>query len=205
MSTAVRELPTVAPWWRARVSPLRHALGVALLVLAAGFFIAMFALGMRFFAVASISMEPTLHESDRVLALRADEYVRGDLVVLRDPLSRNGHIVKRVIALPGDMVQVYGGAVHVNGVYLSEPYRPEPIDYALQYIVPVGEVFVLGDNANWSVDSHNWAAAFKETSVVVPGAVPMDSIVGRVLYRYLPFSRMGRVQTYPIDAMLANS
>jgi signal peptidase I len=200
--SAVVDVEARIPWWRVQVSPARRAVGVALLMSAA-YFYAMLGLGMRFFAIASISMEPTLHESDRILALPSKTYNRGDLVVLKDPLSRNGHIVKRVIALPGDRVEVSGGALHVNGVYISEPYRPEPIDYSLRYVVPKDSVFVLGDNANWSVDSHNWAAAFKDVNGVVPGAVPLTSIVGRVRYRYLPLSRFGPVEPFPIDSMLA--
>ncbi len=202
MNVAAREIAGPIPWWRVRVSPARQAAGILLLVCAGGFFYAMLGLGMRFFAVTSISMEPTLHDSDRVMALPSKSYRRGDLVVLKDPLARNGHIIKRVVAMPGDTVEVYGGALHVNGVYISEPYRPEPIDYVLEYEVPDNEVFVLGDNANWSTDSHNWAAAFKKTNAVVPGAVALDSIVGRVRYRYLPFGRIGPVQPYPIDELL---
>lgn len=199
------EVPVRVPWWRVRVSPARQAVGFLLLLLAAAFFYTMFARGMRFYAVTSISMEPTLHEAERVVAFPAETYRRGDLVVLRDPIEGRGHIVKRIIALPGDTVEVYGGAVQINGVYLSEPYRPEPIDYMLTaYVVPPGSVFVLGDNANWSVDSHNWAAAFKDAETVEPGAVPIDSIEGRVHYRYLPIGRIGRIKPYPIDALLAS-
>jgi signal peptidase I len=203
LSAVARQIDAQVPWWRVRVSPARQAVGLLLLLGAAAFFYAMLGLGMRFFAVTSISMEPTLRDADRVVALPAKEYRRGDLVVLSDPLSRGGHLVKRVIALPGDKVTVFGGALHVNGVYISEPYRPEPIDYLLEYDVPKDEVFVLGDNANWSVDSHNWAAAYKQTDAVVPGAVPKSSIVGRVRYRYLPFGRIGPVKPYPIDEMMA--
>ncbi len=198
-------LPPNVPWWRVRVSPARQALGLLLLALAAAFFFAMFGLGMRFYAVDAISMEPGLHDGDRVVAFPDDSYSRGDLVVLRDPVESRGHIVKRVIGLPGDKVEVFGGAVRVNGTYVSEPYRPEPIDYILEdYLVPDGHVFVLGDNSNWSVDSHNWAAAYKDVDAVVPGAVPLDSIQGRVRYRYLPLGRIGPIRPYPIDAMLAS-
>ena len=76
MSAVVQDIPAQVRWWRVRVSPARHAVGLVLLGLAGVFFFAMFALGMRFFAVASGSMEPTLHASDRVVALPADSYHR---------------------------------------------------------------------------------------------------------------------------------
>jgi signal peptidase I len=196
---------THVPWWRVRVSPARQAAGVVLLLLAASFFYVMLGRGMRFYAVSSISMEPTFHDGDRIVAFPAEHYQRGDLVVLRDPVDNHGHIVKRVIALPGDTVEVIGGALRLNGVYVSEPYRPEPIDYVLPpYVVPEETVFVLGDNANWSVDSHNWAAAFKDAQVVVPGAVPSGFVQGRVSYRYLPFGRIGPIASYPIDRMVGS-
>jgi signal peptidase I len=174
-----------------------------LLLMAGAFFYATLSGKMRFYAVTSISMEPTLKDAERVVAVPSEAYRRGDIVVLRDPVEKRGHIVKRIIGLPGDTVEVYGGAVHVNGQYVSEPYRSEPIDFfLLPYVVPAGEVFVLGDNSNWSVDSHNWAAAYKDADEVVPGAVPMGVIEGRVRYRYLPLGRAGRLRGYPIDAML---
>jgi signal peptidase I len=194
------------PWWRVRVSPARQALGVALLLLAGAFFFAMFGLGMRFYSVGSFSMLPTLSEGDRIVAFPAREYGRGDLVVLRDPVDPESRIVKRIIALAGDTVEIYGGALRVNGVYISEPYRPDPIHYTLaQYVVPERSVFVLGDNANLSNDSHNWAA-FKDTDTagrVVPEAVPSSLVVGRARYRYFPFGRIGSLRSYPIEIYLA--
>jgi signal peptidase I len=101
-------------------------------------------------------------------------------------------------------VEVFGGAVRVNGTYVSEPYRPEPIDYLMPpFTVPEGEVFVLGDNANWSVDSHNWNARYQDDSEVVPGGVPERSLVGRVRYVYLPPRRSGPVKGHPVDTLMA--
>ena len=68
----------------------------------------------------------------------------------------------------------------------------------LEYRVGEGEVFVLGDNSNWSVDSHNWAAGAEEPETARPGGVPLDLIVGRVLFVYLPIERMHKLDPYPL-------
>jgi len=155
--------------------------------------------GMRFFRVPSTSMEPTILVSDFILTLRQDGYERGDIVVVEDPLVSGDYIVKRIIAVGGDRVSIHGGAVFINGGYASEPYRLEPIDYSMEdYVVDEGEVFLLGDNSNWSVDSHNWAAGIEDSEEVRPGAVPGDSIVGRVRCIYLPLERMQKLRGYPL-------
>jgi signal peptidase I len=191
------------PWWRVRVSPGRQAVGLALLALAAVFFYAMLAKGMRFFVVDSISMEPTLHGGDRLVAMRPEAYERGDIIIVRDFIEGKGYLVKRVIGLAGDTIEVRGGAVYLNGQYLSEPYRPAPIEYRLApYRVPANMVFVLGDNSNRSVDSHNWAAAIRNSKAAVPGAVPLDSVVARAFFQYYPPGRIGRVRGYPLSLLL---
>ncbi len=189
-----------APWWRVRVSPPRTAIGLLVLALAGVFFYAMLAKGMRFFAVESISMEPTLFGGDRLVAMREEEYRRGDIVIVRDPLERKGYLVKRVIGSPGDVVEVRVGAVFLNGQYLSEPYRPEPIHYGLApYTVPPDYVFVLGDNANRSVDSHNWAAAYRDNDVIVTQALPLDSVIARAVLQYYPVRRVRWIRHYPLS------
>jgi len=196
--------PERVPWYRVRVSPARQAAGIALLLALVAVIVGFYFSGMRLFLVDSISMEPTLWEWDRIVAYPTEEYARGDIVVLRDPTRDGGFLVKRLIGFPGDRIDVYGGGVMVNGTYASEPYRPEPIDYVLDgYVVPEGEVFVLGDNANWSVDSHNWNARYEDDADVVPGGVSEGALVGKVRYVYLPPGRIGPVEGYPLDSMIA--
>ena len=156
---------------------------------------------MRFFRVPSNSMEPTIHVSDYLMTLSEDRYERGDIVVLLDPLLPGGYIVKRIIGVGGDVIEVRGGAVLLNGSYASEPYRLEPIDYTLaKYRVKDDEVFVLGENSNWSVDSHDWSAG-DDDGVASPGGIREDLIVGKVRYIYLPFSRMRKVESYPLRSI----
>jgi len=192
-------MPSGGPWWRVRVSPARQALGLLLLALASVFFYEMAAKGLRFFAVESISMEPTLFGGDRLVAIRETQYRRGDIVIVRDPQDPKGYLVKRVIGLSGDVVEVRAGAVFLNGQYLSEPYRPEPIEYSLApYAVPPDEIFVLGDNSNRSVDSHNWNAAYRDSGTINPGSLPRVSVIARAIYQYYPVGRVGTVRRYPL-------
>ncbi|MEN9279418.1 MAG: signal peptidase I, partial [Gloeomargarita sp. DG_1_4_bins_134] len=85
-------------------------------------------------------------------------------------------LIKRVVALPGETVEVRDGQVWVNGVPLPEPYRAEAADYAWgPAVVPAGCVFVLGDNRNASNDSHVW------------GFLDERLILGRAWMRFWPW------------------
>ncbi len=151
-------------------------------------------MGLRFFMVPSISMEPTLRVGDMLATLRCPEYRRGDIVVMRHD---GEYLVKRIVGLPGDVLNVVDGALFIDGKYASEPYIKEPMGYVIDQpvLVPGGQVFFLGDNRNHSEDSSMERAKgfggdhdFGE----------LDAIVGRVVFRYYPYSRWGRVRSYPL-------
>lgn len=189
----------MADWSGSSISLGRRLFYVVVIIAAVPLIYLFVGRGMRFFRVPSNSMEPTIVVSDYLLTLRQNDYKRGDIVVLVDPLAPNGYIVKRLVAVGGDRIEIHGGAVFINGGYTSEPYRPEPIDYSMEeYRLNEGEVFVLGDNRNWSVDSHDWSAGADDGTPAQPGGVPNDLIVGRVLYIYLPFNRMQKMTPYPL-------
>ena len=104
---------------------------------------------------------------------------RGDAIVFRYPRDPRLDYIKRVIALPGETVEVRGGRVLINGAPLDEPYVKEPILYSLApQVVPPNSYFVLGDNRNYANDSHIW------------GMVPQQNIVGKVWLRYFPLDRL---------------
>lgn len=148
--------------------------------------------GMRFFEVPSHSMKPTLLEGDRLVTLNNRTYERGDIVVIRE---RGGYIVKRIAGVGGDELMVVDGALFVNGDYASEPYIAEPMEYVLEPLrVPEGYVFVLGDNRNESDDSHLSREAHS-----------VEAIVGRVVYRYYPYDRLGPVPSFPLARLRAES
>jgi signal peptidase I len=146
---------------------------------------------MRFFLVPSTSMIPSLLPGDYIVTLSEGEYSRGDVVVLSDPHKESGYLVKRVVAVGGDTAEVAYGAFLLNGVYASEPYVNEPMKYTMGPVeVPPGEVLVLGDNRNHSDDSSTWAP--------LEQSQPLDAIIGKVRFIYLPFSRVKPVWSYPL-------
>ncbi len=164
-----------------------------LLMAAALFFIINLFTGR--YQVLSISMEPTFHEGEYIIALKASYWFadprRGDVVVFLPP-SNNGSVpyIKRVIGLPGDIVEARAGRIWVNGVALNEPYIAQPVTYEGYWVVPDNTYFVLGDNRNNSSDSHMW------------GAVPRRNIIGKAVFRYWPLDRLGSIKhyTYVINA-----
>ncbi|MBI4298818.1 MAG: signal peptidase I [Chloroflexi bacterium] len=104
---------------------------------------------------------------------------RGDIVVFdfeRCHPSRS--CVKRIIAVPGDMVQIEDGRVYVNGSLLEEPFIKEGGNSSMAPLrVPQDAYFVMGDNRRASNDSRYW------------GLLPMNSIVGKAWIAYWPFTQ----------------
>jgi signal peptidase I len=162
--------------------------------------------------VPSGSMAPALAPGDRILVCRVCTTIggiqRGDVVVFHDPgrvpngpfgaawqwlvegigvgPSSHRDIVKRVIGLPGDVVEIRDGTVYVDGVPLDEPYlAPEPDTRPFGPVrVPEGALFVLGDDRLASGDSR-----FPPPAGV--GMVPEDDVIGEVAFRVWPPSRVG--------------
>jgi signal peptidase I len=132
------------------------------------------------YTITATSMTPTLEENDRFLvnklAYRGEaQPERGDIVVFDDLTREYPQLVSRVIAIGGDMIDLRDGNVFLNGELLDEPYvegRPTlPIgstEFPLE--VPAGFAFVMGDNRTNSTDSR------------IYGAVPVDSVNGRVIW-----------------------
>lgn len=133
------------------------------------------------FQVEQYSMEPTLLPRDRVLVdkffFRMRQPHRGDVIVLRYPLNPQRNYIKRIVALPGDTLQVTDGKLSINGRRMREPY----INGMAQgnygpVTVPQDAFFVMGDNRNNSEDSR----AF--------GALKKEFVVGQALLIYWPLS-----------------
>lgn len=131
--------------------------------------------------VQSVSMQPTLYESDFVLVNKLTYLFsspgRKDVIVFNPPIENQPEpYIKRVIGLPGDEVRIANGSVFVNDEPLRESYLAAPPAYSGVWTVPDGMLFVLGDNRNNSSDSHHW------------GMVPQESIIGKAEFVYWPFS-----------------
>jgi signal peptidase I len=157
------------------------------------------------YQVQQQSMERTLEPGQYVLVdkltPRWDAYDRGDVVVFNPPpnwTSENTPFIKRVIGVAGDTVEIRDdGIVYINGTALDEPYTykndegvTEPTDAGgdqSRWVVPEGELFVMGDHRQRSADSR------------VFGTIPTSNVIGRAFLRYWPISTFGILQTpaYP--------
>ena len=132
------------------------------------------------------SMNGTLDSGDVVVSIKTSDLKTGDVVAF---YYNNNILVKRVIANPGDWVDIdKDGNVFVNNVKLDEPYLDEKAygetNIELPYQVPEGCCFVLGDHRATSIDSRNRSV----------GCVPNDKVVGRLLLRIWPMEAFGMVE-----------
>jgi signal peptidase I len=121
------------------------------------FFALQFTMGN--FVVIGASMQPSFYEEERVvvskLAYKFHEPERGDVVVFLPPGNMEDDLIKRIIGLPGETVEVRDGVVYVNNLPLDEPYIKQAPNYQYSVeVVPENEYWVLGDNRNNSNDSH---------------------------------------------------
>ena len=153
---------------------------------------ALFQVTVGSFKVYGSSMLPTIKEGDYILVSKAayffGEPQRGDIIVLHSPRENNTDLIKRVIALPGDTVEIKDNTVFINDIPLVEPYIMEPPHYLmLQEEIPTGDYFVLGDNRNNSSDSHRgWT-------------VPEGNIIGKAWIIYWPPYRWGAIRHYELN------
>jgi signal peptidase I len=145
------------------------------------------------FYIPSGSMEPTLQVGDRILvsklSYRLGALDRGDVIVFHYPLNPGKDFVKRVVGVGGERVELKDGVVLINGQPIAELYptalaggdRSCTSNYGPQ-VVPVDNLFVLGDNRCNSEDSRFF------------GYVPVSNVIGKSLFIYWPVSRLGFVR-----------
>jgi signal peptidase I len=134
------------------------------------------------------SMEPNLHTDQRLVVEKVSYRFHGprrfDVVVLKLPSQGEELLIKRVVGLPGETVEIMGGQVYINDTPLEEPFtsgetRPGRNE---KITVPPLHVYVLGDNRSRSNDSRSF------------GPVPIESVVGRAWLSYWPPEEVGLVE-----------
>jgi signal peptidase I len=141
--------------------------------------------------VEGTSMLPRLHDGERIFVNKLVYYhlpklERGDIVVFWYPDDPDKSYIKRVIGLPGELMEIRDGIIYVNGQELKEPYiEPERnvtrLNHAPVLIKP-HYYFVAGDNRDQSYDSRSW------------GLVPEKYIYGKALLRYWPLAQSGVIR-----------
>lgn len=151
-------------------------------------------IGYETFKIPSASMLPTVRIGDYIMVAlryyRNNEIHRGDIVVFSLPENKSVTIIKRIVGLPGDTVEIRGSQFFLNSVVQPEEYAkyegggikegnfgPEK--------VPSGTVFLLGDNRDHSKDSRFWEHPF----------LPIDRLKGKVLYVYWSSIETSRIGT----------
>ena len=132
--------------------------------------------------IKSGSMSDGIKTSDRLfgfrLAYMSSLPERGDVVIFKFPDNEAENFIKRVIGLPGDVVQIKSGVLYINGEIYSEDYLKEPMIGSFgPYCVPNDHYFMLGDNRNDSKDSRFWENTY----------VSKDKIIGKALLKYYPY------------------
>lgn len=141
------------------------------------------------------SMVPNFQNGEYILtdkiSYRFREPERGDVVVFHSPQDARIDFIKRIIAVPGDTVEVRRGYVYLNGqkleeLFINDPGRISQGRYLREGVVaevPIGQYIVMGDNRLHSSDSREW------------GFVPVELIVGRAFFRYWPVPAFGVLPT----------
>lgn len=109
--------------------------------------------------IPSISMEPTLSVGNIVLGNRMNRIPeRYDIILFRNPKNKKQVLIKRVIGLPGEKIEIKDGYIYVNGERIEEPYLQEKCNDSGSYQVPENSYFVMGDNRNHSYDSRDFSS-----------------------------------------------
>ena len=179
--------PEVDPAPVPRLSPFRRITLEVLLVVGIAFPLALVlhTFVTQVYAISGHSMEPTLFDGERVMVDKVSpaisEISRGDLVIFSSPEDGSKNLIKRVIGLAGDKIELIGEMVYLNDQPLREGYTRRtifPQKPGESTIVEEGSMYVLGDNRPQSRDSRDF------------GTVTLDQVKGRVMLRLWPLDAL---------------
>ncbi len=141
--------------------------------------------------VEGTSMTPLLHDQERIFInkfiYKYEPIQRGDVVVFWYPRDNKKSFIKRVIALPGELMEIRQGRVYVNSRLVDEPYIPPMYIDSSSFgpiRIPNDEFFLMGDHRSSSNDSR------------VFGPVPGDLIYGKAVFAYWPMERFGAIPAF---------
>lgn len=161
------------------------------LVVFGAIFAAIYLFVAQFHKVSGSSMVPTFKSGDYLItekvSYRFNSPKRGDIIVLKNPKDESEDFIKRIIAIPGDIIKIENNSVYVNGEKIQEHYLPPQtptragsfLTEGNQISAGVNQYFVLGDNRNHSSDSREW------------GSITKEEIVGRAFFQYWPPQSIG--------------
>ena len=130
------------------------------------------------------SMIPTIMVNDKIFVLKVynkDNFKRGDILVFRSLEEDGLLLIKRLIGLPGDTVELKSGVLYINGELIEELYVVNTSDYSGTFTVPEDHLFFLGDNRKTSKDARYWEDPY----------ISEDEVLGRAGLRIYPFDSIG--------------
>lgn len=135
--------------------------------------------------IPSESMKPTLNVGDHLFVTRVyhpEKLKRGDIVVFNSE-ELNQVLIKRLIGLPGDKVEIVDGVVYINDEKLDEPYVKNADTKSIKFEVPEGKLLFLGDNRSNSYDAREWINPY----------IDYKDVMAKAQIRVYPFSDFGSI------------
>ncbi|HHY99758.1 MAG TPA: signal peptidase I [Tissierellia bacterium] len=134
------------------------------------------------------SMENTILPGDRLFVnelFDIEDVKRGDILVFKSDELDDKRLVKRLIGLPGETVEIErDGSVYINGEKIDEPYAISSRGEEKVFVIPEGSYFFLGDNRPISYDARYWQDPY----------ISEDKVIGKVEFRFFPLNRIGKIE-----------
>lgn len=130
------------------------------------------------------SMIPTINNDDKIFVLKSydkDNFERGDILVFKSIEEDGMLLIKRLIGLPGDHVELIEGKLFINGEEIAEPYVVNDLNFTGTFDVPEDHLFFLGDNRETSRDARYWQNPY----------ISKDEVIGKGGFRIYPFDNIG--------------